>query len=122
MKRYLALSLFIIILLGTFASATYSWTGRLDVGDTLYVNDLAIRIDKNRANNRTAAVVYHGNQLLGLIYAGNSKTLEGLEISVSEFNDYVILSISSESPFTISFNATEDYSEESKKLKKRMQS
>lgn len=116
MKRSLP---FIILLLGTLslASATYSWTGRLSVGDKLYVNELIIQIDKNKADNRTAAIVYQGNQLLGLIYAGNSGTFEGLEIRIDEFNDYVLVSISSEDPFTISFNATKDYSAEINKLK-----
>ncbi|AEH25096.1 hypothetical protein [Pyrococcus yayanosii] len=116
MKRFLS-PIFIIILLGTLASATYSWTGKLNVGDQIYVNDLTIQIDKNKADNRTAAVIYKDGQLLGLIYAGSSKTFEGLEISVSEFNDYAILSISSDEPFTISFNAVKDYSAEISRLK-----
>ncbi|MBO8175194.1 MAG: hypothetical protein H0Z18_08045 [Thermococcus sp.] len=117
MKRFFLI--FIIILTGTLSlvSATYSWTGKLNVGDKLYVNELIIQIDKNKADNRTAAIVYQGNQLLGLVYAGDSDIFEGLEISVTRFNDYVLLSILSEEPFTISFNATEDYPAEINRLK-----
>ena len=117
MKR--SLLIFIILLLGTLslASATYSWTGRLSVGDEIYINELIIQIDKNKVDNRTAAIVYQGNQLLGLVYAGDSEIFKGLEIQVNEFNNYVILSISSQEPFTISFNATKDYSAEINRLK-----
>lgn len=117
MKRFFLI--FIIILIGTLSlvSATYSWTGRLSVGDKLYVNELIIQIDKNKADKRTAAIVYQGNQLLGLVYAGDSETFKGLEIRIDEFNNYVLVSISSQEPFTISFNKTKDYSAEINKLK-----
>lgn len=105
-----------ICILGN-ALAIYSWSGNLNVGDQIYVNNLKIYIDMNQLNNKTAAIVYQGTEALTIIYEGEEKTVEGLEISITRFNDYVLVSISSEDPFTISFNATKDYSAEINKLK-----
>ncbi|ALM76218.1 hypothetical protein [Thermococcus barophilus] len=117
MKRLFPIFLLLYICILGNALAIYSWSGNLNVGDQIYVNNLKIYIDKNIANNRTAAIVYQGAEALAIIYEGEEKTIEGLEISVSEFNDYVILTISSDEPFTISFNAIKDYSAEISKLK-----
>ncbi|WP_456328388.1 hypothetical protein [Archaeoglobus sp.] len=110
----------LLIMCTSFVGATYSWSGSLYIGDKLQVNDLTIHIDMNKIDNTTAAVVYKDGQVKALIYENESKEIENLNIEVHKFNDYVILSITSEKPFTLSFNETKemkDYSNEINALK-----
>lgn len=120
MKFKLLPILLIMIMCASFVGATYAWSGLLYIGDKLQVNDLTIHVDMNTIDNTTAAVVYKDGQVKALIYENESKEIENLNIEVRKFNDYVILSITSEKPFTISFNETKetkDYSNEIKTLK-----
>jgi len=117
--KFLPLFIIYIMYIG-FAGATYSWSGSLYIGDKIQVNSLTIYIDMNKMDNRTAAVVYEAGKVKTLIYENESKEIENLNIEVHKFNDYVILSITSEKPFTLSFNETremKDYSNEINTLK-----
>ena len=117
--KFLPLFIIYIMYIG-FAGATYSWSGSLYVGDKIQVNSLTIYIDMNKMDNTTAAVVYEAGKVKTLIYEDESKEIENLNIEVHKFNDYVILSITSEKPFTLSFNETKemkDYSNEINTLK-----
>ena len=118
MKRKLALSIFILLyicILGN-ALAIYSWTGKLNVGDELYINNMNIRIDRDRTTNITAAIIDYEGEVF-LIKSGEKREVNGIEISVSSFKDYVILSISSKEPFEVLFSSGQDTSHELEALK-----
>ena len=130
MKRKLALSIFILLyicILGN-ALAIYSWTGKLNAGDELYINNMNIKIDKDISTNVTAAIIDHEGEVF-LIKSGEKKEINGIEISVSSFNDYAIIHISSKDPFEVKFtpgiltNKTliENLEKENQKLKEQVQ-
>lgn len=124
MKRKLALSMFILLYIGILgnALAIYSWTGKLNVGDELYINNMNIRIDRDRNTNITAAIVDLEGEVF-LIKEGEKREVNGIEISVTSFNDYAILSISSKDPFEVKFSsdASQGLKEENEKLKEQVQ-
>jgi len=122
MKRKLALSIFILLyicILGN-ALAIYSWTGKLNAGDELYINNMNIKIDKDISTNVTAAIIDHEGEVF-LIKSGEKKEINGIEISVNSFNDYAILSISSKDPFEVKFSSSQDVSKELEALKEENQ-
>ena len=133
MKRFLGLLLLISLILlyiGTLgnALAIYSWTGKLNVGDELYINNMSIKIDRDRTTNITAAIVDHEGEVF-LIKEGEKKEINGIEISVNSFNDYAIIHISSKDPFEVKFTPgiltnkilIENLEKENQKLKEQVQ-
>lgn len=117
MKKLIPIFIIYIIYIGTLgnALAIYSWTGKLNVGDELYINNMNIRIDRDRNTNITAAIVDLEGEVF-LIKEGEKREVNGIEISVNSFNDYAILSISSKDPFEVKFSS-EDSSQELEALK-----
>ena len=130
MRRKLALSMFILLYIGILgnALAIYSYTAKLNVGDELYINNMSIRIDRDRTTNITAAIVDLEGEVF-LIKEGEKREVNGIEISVSSFNDYAIIHISSKDPFEVKFtpgiltNKTliENLEKENQKLKEQVQ-
>jgi len=94
--------LYIIGNVGLVAAGYYSWTGQLEVGQGLRVNDLYIVMDQDKLDNRTAAVVYYNGEVR-LVFSNESAEVAGIEIEVVEFNDYILVSLSSESAFNVQF-------------------
>ena len=124
MKRKLALSMFILLYIGILgnALAIYSYTAKLNVGDEVYINNMSIRIDRDRTTNITAAIVDLEGKVF-LIKEGEKREVNGIEISVEAFNDYAIIHISSKEPFEVLFSShdIESLKEENQKLKEQVQ-
>ncbi|BAA30289.1 hypothetical protein [Pyrococcus horikoshii] len=127
MKRYGLPILVVILLLGIpQALAVYSYTAKLYPGDVVYINNLPIMIDRDKDTNITAAILHIGDRLI-IIKEGEKKEINSIEISVSSFNNYAILSISSEKPFEVKFSneetsqKLETLKEENEKLKEQIQ-
>jgi len=101
-----------IIGLGAASSAThfYSWTGSLQVGQTVYVNNIPLTVDQDNTTGKLALILPHG-----LLFDGQNTTYEGLEISFYAINKQGVIGISSDKPFTINF-AKEDYAEKIQQL------
>jgi len=118
MKRVFT-SIFILYIIGNMglvAAGYYSWTGQLEVGQGVYINDMYIVIDRDRLDNRTAAVI-HYNGDVRLLFSGEVAEIEGLRIRTEEFNNYMLLKLSSESAFTVQFeNVTAEDLEDLKDL------
>ena len=119
-KRYVLIPIIIYMIIG-FGSASaapfYKWSGSLEVGESIHVEGLTLTVDKNNATGELALIIRAPDKLLSLLKAGESGEFEGLSISFTEFNGYGIVDISSEKPFAVTFNASEDYRKQIEELK-----
>lgn len=106
--------LFIICILLTPAMAVYTWTGQLNVGNVVYINDMQVKIDKDKNKNITAAIILYKGEAF-LVKEGESAEIDDIEISVNSFKDYAILSVSSDKPFEINFDNKTTGNEDLKK-------
>ena len=119
MKALVLILIYMIIGFGS-ASATsfYKWSGSLEIGESVHVEDLTLTVDKDNATGELALIVRAlDGSILGLLKAGESSEFQELEVDFKEFNGYGIVDISSEKPFSVSFNATEDYQKQIEELK-----
>lgn len=108
MRKRIISILFILIYIGILGRAlAYSQTLKLNVGDEIYIDDLHIFIDKNKIDNRTAAIVYYKNSSF-LIWEGQNRTIGNYTIEVVPFNNYTYLIISAPFNFTIRFLGEEN--------------
>ena len=118
MKLLIPIILYMILASGMVSAEEdwYSWSGKLNLGQSVYLDGNRVLIDFDNATN-TAAAVLHLNGDTYIVKEGQTEKVGRYTIQVQRFNDYVILSISAAEPFSVSFNATEDYSEQVKILK-----
>lgn len=118
MKLLIPIILYMILASGMVSAEEdwYSWSGKLNLGQSVYLDGNRVLIDFDNATN-TAAAVLHLNGDTYIVRQGQTEKVGRYTIQVQRFNDYVILSISAAEPFSVSFNATEDYSEQVKILK-----
>ncbi len=106
-KRTFSL-IFILIYIGILGSAAaMSQTLKLDIGDEVYIDNMHITIDKNKLDNRTAAIVQYQNSTI-LIWEGQNRTIENYTIQVIPFNNYVYLVVSAPFNFTIRYPGEEN--------------
>ena len=99
------------------AASFYSWHGNLEVGQSVYLDDLTLTVDKDNTTGQLALIIESSGRVLGLLRPNQSGEFQGLSIGFKEFNSYGVIDISSEKPFSVSFNTTEDYSEQVNALK-----
>ena len=118
MKLLIPIILYMILASGMVSAEEdwYSWSGKLNLGQSVYLDGNRVLIDFDNATN-TAAAVLHLNGDTYIVRQGQTEKVGRYTVHVLRFNDYVILSVSSAEPFSVSFNATEDYSEQVKILK-----
>jgi len=119
-KRYVLIPIIIYMIIGfgpASAASFYNWSGNLEVGESVHVEGLTLTVDKNNATGELALIIRAPDRLLSLLKAGESGEFQGLEINFNEFNGYGIVDISSEKPFAVTFNATEDYTKQIEELK-----
>ncbi|KUH33963.1 hypothetical protein APY94_04025 [Thermococcus celericrescens] len=118
MKLLVPVILYMIIGFGSASAASfYKWSGSLEVRQSIYIEDLTITVDQDNATKELALIVRDDGSILGLLKAGEDGEFEGLSISFNEFNGYGVIDISSEKPFAVTFNATEDYQKQIDGLK-----
>lgn len=109
MKLLVPIILYMIIGLGSVSATTfYTWTGTVKIGSQIHVNDLTLTVDQDNITKELALIIYGPEGFMGLLKDGEEGIFEGLTISFKEFNDYGIVDISSEKPFSIGFNITEE--------------
>jgi len=112
-KKYVLILIIIYMIIGfglTSATSFYTWSGSLKVGDVVYINNIKLTIDQDNKTGELALILPQG-----VLFDGQNTSINGLSISFAAFNDYGVVSISSEKPFTLSF-AKEDYIEKLKQF------
>jgi len=102
------ISIIFILILGILGQAlAYSQTLKLNVGDEIYIDDLHIFIDKNKLDNRTAAIIEYQDDVY-LIWEGQNRTIGNYTVQVFPFKDYVYLMVSAPFNFTTRFPGEEN--------------
>ena len=120
MKVLVLILIYMIIGFGSASAASfYKWSGSLEVGQSVYVEGLTLTVDQDNATGELALIIQSSEGLLGLLKAGESGEFQGLEIDFKEFNGYGIVDISGERPFSVAFNASEDYQKQIEELKQQ---
>jgi len=113
---------FLILLLSTPGLAHYSWTGTLDPGAVLYVNNLTVTADREISGNRSIIIINNNT----VVFENEKRTIDGLTFEVHTFNNKTYVSISSDKPFEINFLEPDEVSkiraleEENKRLKQKI--
>jgi len=108
MRKRIISIIFILIYIGILGQAlAYSQTLKLNVGDEIYIDDLHIFIDKNKLDNRTAAIIEYQDDVY-LIWEGQNRTIGNYTVQVFPFKDYVYLMVSAPFNFTTRFPGEEN--------------
>jgi len=114
MRKALIIIMTLYVLSGAVSAVGfYTWSGSLEVGQSVYVNDLILTVDRDNKTGALALIIDGGAR--GLLLDGQKGVFAGLEISFISMDDYGVVSISSDRPFTVSFTK-EDYTERLKQL------
>jgi len=118
MKKLLFLLVMYMLSISPILATTfYTWTGTLEVGQSIYINGIHMYLDQDKRTGELALVI-EAPSGLQLVYENSTSTIEELEISLSSFGKHGVISISSEKPFSVTFNTTEDYQKQVDELKK----
>lgn len=113
MKR-LVFAFILFLLTASLASAgtLYDWSGSLEVGQAVYVNDLTLFVDQHAKTNEIVLVVKQARQILKVLHNGENYTAEGLEVIFTTFNDRAYIQVQGGSdPFSVSFNGPDKAAE-----------
>ena len=106
MRKRIISILFILIYIGILGYVTaMSQTYKLNIGDEIYIDNMHITIDKNKLDNRTAAIVEYQNKTY-LVWENENMTIGNYTIQVFPFNNYTYLIISAPFNFTTKENQT----------------
>ena len=109
MRARIFFSMFLLILLiGDIASASYEWRGELQLGDKVNINGFLFTVDRDKATNRTAIIIYGDGGTLRLYYVDDkvSFNISGLQVRALLWKEKVILTVSSEEFLLVNANAT----------------
>lgn len=107
MRARIFFSIFLLILLiGNIVVASYEWRGELQVGDKVNINGFLFTVDRDKATNRTAIIIYENGEGLGVYYVKDQVTfnVSGLHVNALVWKDKVILTVSSEEPILVNAN------------------
>ncbi len=121
MLKKLAL-LFIIYLTGlSIVSATYTWQGTIAPGQSIRVNDLVLTLEKSNTTGLIGLTIKTAKgEVLGLL-PGENGQVKDLHIAFNLSGNIGVITISSEKPFSVSFNIS-DSQNEIAELKARVES
>ena len=82
-------------------AVTYSWSGALDVGQSINVNNLALIVDQNNRTGQLALIVENGSDILALIQGNGSTKIGNLTISFVGFNGKGYITVQGPGLFTV---------------------
>ena len=117
LKFWIPILIYMLSIDPALATSFYTWTGTLEVGQSVYINGIHAYLDKD---NRTGklALVLESPEGIELLYSNRTIEIQGLTIGLISFKDYGVISVKADRPFSVSFNTTEDYQKQVDELKK----
>ena len=80
------LILICMLFIGPALAVTFSWSGALEVGQNVTVDNLTLFIDQNNRTGQLALIVENGSNILALIQGNGSTKIGNLTISFVGFN------------------------------------
>lgn len=130
MKRFPALVFLIVLLVVPFnaaavtAASHYEYTATMRLNDLVLVStqdsQLKLTIDADKNSGELALLVFNAStdKLLTIVFDQDEVSLNSIDIKAVQFNDYLLVTISSAEPIEISLNPNNiNYEEELQRLK-----
>ncbi len=87
--------------IGPALAVTFSWSGALEVGQSINVNNLTLLVDQNNRTGQLALIVENGSNILALIQGNGSTKIGNLTISFVGFNRKGYITVQGPELFTI---------------------
>ncbi len=117
MKLIIPILIYMILGFGSASAASfYTWSGNLEVGQSVYLNDLTLTVDQDNVTGELALIVESSGRVLGLLRPNQSGKFDEISISFQEWKGYGVISAQSEKPFSISFTTARQYQREMTQL------
>ncbi|WP_297514430.1 hypothetical protein [Thermococcus sp.] len=100
MKLWIPIIIYMLSIAPALA-VTFSWSGALEVGQSLNVNNLTLIVDQNNRTGQLALIVQNGSGILALIQGNGSTKIGNLTISFIGFNRRGYITINAPEMFTV---------------------
>ncbi|NJE48406.1 hypothetical protein [Thermococcus sp. 9N3] len=100
MKFWLPIIIYMLSIAPALA-VTFSWSGALEVGQSITVNNLTLTVDQNNRTGQLALIVQNGSSILALIQGNGSTKAGNLSISFIAFNGKGYITINGPELFTV---------------------
>ena len=121
MKFWIPIIIYMLSI-GLALAVTFSWSGALEVGQNVTVNNLTLLVDQNNRTGQLALIVENGSNILALIQGNGSTKIGNLTISFVGFNGKGYITINAPGLFTVgqSSSVTSALLAENERLKEQV--
>lgn len=121
MKFWIPIIIYMLSI-GLALAVTFSWSGALEVGQNVTVNNLTLLVDQNNRTGQLALIVENGSNILALIQGNDSTKIGNLTISFVGFNGKGYITINAPGLFTVgqSSSVTSALLAENERLKEQV--
>ncbi|WP_297465377.1 hypothetical protein [Thermococcus sp.] len=100
MKSWIPIIIYMLSIAPALA-VTFSWSGALEVGQSINVNNLTLLVDQNNRTGQLALIVENGSDIVALIQGNGSTKIGNLTISFVGFNRKGYITVQGPELFTV---------------------
>jgi len=100
MKLWIPIIIYMLSIAPALA-VTFSWSGALDVGQSITVDNLTLIVNKNVGTGQLALIIENGSDVLAVIQGNGSTKVGNLTVSFIGFNGKGYITINAPELFTV---------------------